>query len=195
MVLCYLSGLFISEPGIRSWFYVISLVYLSQNQALAPGSMLSLWFIYLGTRRPLQVLCYLSGFFISEPGVGSWFYVISGFFISEPGVGSWFYVITLVSLSQNQASAPGSMLSLWFLYLRTRRRLLVLCYHSGFFISEPGIGSWFYVITLVSLSQNQASAPGSMLSLCVTLFRPETVSQQSFNNNHANTNVTSCISF
>ena len=111
MVLCYLSGLFISEPGIRSWFYVISLVYLSQNQALAPGSMLSLWFIYLGTRRPLQVLCYLSGFFISEPGVGSWFYVIS-----------------LVSLSQNQASAPGFMLSLWFLYLRTRRQLLVLCY-------------------------------------------------------------------
>ena len=103
-----------------------SLSGLSQNQAVTPGSVLSLWFVYLRTRRSILALCYLSGLFVSDPGIHFWLCYLSGLFISEQGINSWLYLISLVCLSQNQVVTPGSMLSLSFVYLRSRHPLLVL---------------------------------------------------------------------
>ena len=51
---------------------------------------------------------------------------LSGMFISEPGGHSKLCAICLVCLSQNQASIPGSLIYLWFVYLRSRYPLLAL---------------------------------------------------------------------
>ena len=62
---------------------------------------------------------------------------------------------------------PGSMFSVWFVYLRSRLPLMTICYLFGLFILEPGIHLWLYVISLVCLSQNQVSPSSFMLSLCL----------------------------
>ena len=129
LALCSLSGLFISEPGIHLWLHVISLVCLSQNQTSTYGYMLSLWFVYLRTRHPLMAIYYL------------WFVYLRTRH-------SLMAICYLFGLSQNQVSTYGYMLSLWFVYLRTRHPLMVICYLFGLFVSEPGVPSWLYVVTL-----------------------------------------------
>ena len=116
---------------------------------------------------------------------------LSSLFSFEPGIYSWLYVISRVCFSQSRASTSSCILSLWFIFLRTRWSLPALCltvisglfvldpgihlwqcYLSRVFISEAGIHSWFFDIPLVCLPHNQAYNHSSMLSLYFVYLRP-----------------------
>ena len=88
--------------------------------------MLSLWIVYLKTRRhywlyivPLDCLFQNKA---SNPGsmLSLWIAYL------RTRRHYWLYCISLVCLSHNQASTPGSVIYLWFAYLRTRRPFLAL---------------------------------------------------------------------